>query len=214
MPLFEYISKDKYDNVLTCLNAQVKTYQKDETIGGLQEPIKNAGIILSGKVSISFFSKAGREYNVQQFGKGEMFGEAFACVQDESNTAQIVAEQKSQILLLHFSKLFTEKARSCPFASQVTSNLLNETAKKNIFLNKKIEILTQKKIRDRILIYLQTIDQPASPIYIPFNRQGLANYLGVDRSALSRELCTMRDEGILEFNKNRITLLKSYLSHL
>lgn len=77
------------------------------------------------------------------------------------------------------------------------------------FLNKKVEILAQKKIRDKIGIYFKMLQGNDSTINIPLNRQEMADFLGVDRSALSRELCTMRDEGIIEFNKNEFIILNS-----
>lgn len=210
MSLFDHIQQSNYSNVLCCLKSQLRKYQKGEIICGLQEPILSAGIVLSGKVKISFISKNGFEHNIKQFEKGDLFGEAFACISKRNSTVQISALQRSQILFLCFSELFTKKAYTCPYASQVTQNLLREVAKKNIFLNNKVEMLAQRKIRDRLYIYLKTLNQSnISTIKIPLNRQELASYLGVDRSALSRELCSMRDEGILLFDKNKITVLRS-----
>ncbi len=209
MSLFDHIQRNNYQNVLCCLKSQIKEYQKGEIICGIHEPLLNAGIVLSGKVRVSFVNRGGSEHNVKQFEKGELFGEAFACIVEEKSAVQIIALQRSEILFLHFSELFTEKARTCPYASQVTQNLLRQIAKKNIFLNNKVEMLAQRKIRDRIYIYLKNIIKSSdSIINIPLSRQELANYLGVDRSALSRELCSMKDEGILTFNRNRITILK------
>lgn len=209
MPLYSNISTKYYDNVLRCLQAYIKEYEKGQIISGIYDKEKNAGIVLSGKVNIIFFSKYGNEHNVHHFNQGSLFGEAFACVPQENSVLEIIASEKSKILFLCFSQLFTEKARKCPYASQVALNLLRETARKNIYLNKKVEILAQKKIRDRIGIYFKMLQDSNSSINIPLNRQEMANFLGVDRSALSRELSAMRDEGIIEFKKNNFLILDS-----
>jgi len=209
MPLFSNISTEHYVNVFRCLQAKIKEYEKGEIISGIYDKTEDAGIVLSGKVNIIFFSKYGVEHNVHHFEQGSLFGEAFACVPQENSTLEIIASEKSKILFLRFSKLFTEKARNCPYASQVTLNLLRETARKNIFLNKKVEILAQKKVRDKIGIYFKMLQNSGSTINVPINRQEMANFLGVDRSALSRELSAMRDEGIIEFKKNNFVVLNS-----
>ncbi len=213
MPLFKHIQPDKYTNVLSCLNGRIQDYAKGEIIYSLQDPLKSAGIVLSGRVNMSMVSVTGTEHYVQQFDPGDIFGEALACRADpmDNGVLQITAVQKSSILFVCLSHLFMEKALTCPYASQVALNLLKEVVDNNIFLSRKVEILSQKKIRDRIFIYLQSVGRSGNTVNIPFNRQELANFLGVDRSALSRELCLMRDEGMIDFYKNEIILLRNDL---
>lgn len=209
MPLFRDIPINKYDNVFRCLQAKLEEYKKGEVIVGLYDKMENAGIVLSGKVNMILYSEYGSEHNVHHFEQGSLFVETFAYAFEENAALEVIAFQKSKILFLDFSQLFTEKTKACPYASQVTLNLLSETTKRNIFLNKKVEILAQKKIRDKIGIYFKMLQGNDSTINIPLNRQEMADFLGVDRSALSRELCTMRDEGIIEFNKNEFIILNS-----
>lgn len=207
LPLFYNISTEYYDNVFCCLQAQIKDYEKGTVISETYDRTELAGIVLSGKVNISFFSKHGDEHNVRHFEQGSLFGEAAACIPESNSTSLIITSEKSKILFMRFSQLFTEHAKKCPHASQVSLNLLREIASKNIFLNKKVEILAQKKIRDKIEVYFRMLQNCDSTINIPLNRQAMANFLGVDRSALSRELSVMRDEGIIEFNKNEFIIL-------
>ena len=209
MPLFRDIPINKYDNVFRCLQAKLEEYKKGEVIVGLYDKMENAGIVLSGEVNMILYSKYGSEHNVRHFEQGSLFVEAFAYAFEENAALEVIASQKSKILFLDFSQLFAEKAKVCPYASQVTLNLLSEATRKIIFLIKKVEILAQKKIRDKIGIYFKMLQGNDSTINIPLNRQEMADFLGVDRSALSRELCTMRDEGIIELNKNEIIILNS-----
>lgn len=211
MQLFAKIPKDKYINVLQCLKSKIKEFEKGETIYDYHETLVAAGIVLEGKVSTLLLNRTGSEHNIREFYPGELFAEAFSCVPIEKSNVQITSIKKSKILFLSFSELFSEKTVRCPYAAQVTLNLLHETAKKNIFLAKKVEILTQKKIRDKIILYLCTIKFVDNETDLPFNRQGLADYLGVERSALSRELSVMRKENLIDYNKNRLTIISKDL---
>lgn len=207
MPLFTKIPMDKYQNVLCCLQSKVKKFEKGETIFDYHEPVKAAGIVLVGKVNTSLLNKTGAAHNIREFGPGELFAESFACVSMEKSNVKVTAIQKSTVLFLTFSELFSESTAGCPYAAQVSLNILYEASKKNIFLSKKVEILTQKKIRDKIILYLCTVKFVDNGTDLPFNRQGLADYLGVERSALSRELSAMKKEGLIEYNKSRVTIL-------
>lgn len=208
MPLFHNATDEDITHVLRCLEASEKNYAKNEIIFPYMEPVPYAGIVLEGEVLAAIQNTEGREYSLRHFTAGDLFGEAYACVPEEPCSLQISACRDSHILFLRFSNLFKPHAARCPHASKITANLLRETARNNIFQNKKITILTQKHIRDRLVTYLYTLPwDDTHTVHIPFDRQGLANYLGVERSALSRELSMMRGEGLLDFHKNQITLL-------
>ncbi|WP_099469480.1 Crp/Fnr family transcriptional regulator [Konateibacter massiliensis] len=206
MPLFDNIPTDKYVNVFSCLHAKIQLYTKGEIICRMNDPMKRAGILLSGKIDTYLLSKAGAIHSVQQFSEGQIFGEALTCLPEEISPVQIVSIEDSEILFLEFSRLYSKEAKACPYASQVALNLLHEIAQKNVFLNRKVEILAQKKIRDKINIYLQSVSKNQSSIVIPLNRQEMSEFLGVDRSALSRELSLMREEGLIDFNKNEFVI--------
>lgn len=205
--LFENIEPSAYPNVLTCLEARKETFEKGAYIIFAGEQVKYAGIILSGEVETIFYNESGAQHRVKRFLKGEMFGEAFACVPEQNSTVNIIANKKSEILLLNIGALFSERACCCKNASQVSMNLLKQMAEKNIFLNQKIEILAQKKIREKLKAYLRALDLCEQLPAVKQSKTDLAYFLGVERSALSRELCLMRDEGIIKMIKDEIYLL-------
>lgn len=211
MPLFESADDDAILRILNCLDGHQKTFEKNEIIYHYFDQINCAGIVLDGEIDAVILTACGKEYGVRRFTKGTLFGESYACVPSEQSAIQIVAKKKTSVLFLKFSNLFLPQSHCCPFAAQVTANLLRETAKNNIFQNNKLQLLTQKHIRDRLMIYLGSINSSDRTIILPFNRQGLANYLGVERSALSRELCKMKAEGLIDFYKNKITILSESL---
>jgi len=111
-------------------------------------------------------------------------------------------------MLLDFSALMSQKTLTCPCRMQVTANLMQDMAQQLLFFNTKVRILAQKRLRDRLKIYLQTLTPDEKGCYsLPYTRTELADFLCVDRSALSRELCRMRDERILDFSGAKIHLL-------
>ena len=112
------------------------------------------------------------------------------------------------VMLLDFGVLLSESSMGCPCRMQVTANLMQEFARQVMFFNSKIRILSQKKLRDKLKIYLQTLEiAPDGTVCLPYTRRELSEYLYADRSALSRELCKMRDEGILNFSGSRLQIL-------
>ena len=207
MPLFADLEECMYPNVLRCLEARVATFEKGQVIYGTTDRIDRAGIIIDGKVNLTFFNEAGIEHNIRQYEKGSLFGETYACLLKKDSNVQIASVTPTKILFIKVSKLFTGQVKICPLASQVTLNLLKEVALENIYLNQKVELLAQKRIREKIKIYLKYVYSNDSVIKHSFIRQEMANFLGVDRSALTRELSFMRAEGIIDFNKYTITVL-------
>lgn len=206
MALFDQEDEEGITHVLRCLEAYQKTYGKNEIIYHQNEPMPYAGIVLEGEVYTVMFNSVGNEHHVAQFLPGDLFGAAYACAPDIHSNVQTIACKNSRILFLKFSNLFLPDSIRCPYASQITSNLLRETARNNILQNQKIQLLTQKHIRERILLFLQSFPRDDSRIEIPFNRQAMANYLDIERSALSRELSRMKQEGIIDFQGNQFWL--------
>jgi CRP-like cAMP-binding protein len=211
MPLFKSLDDDNILHIIGCLDGYTKIYEKNQIIYNYFDHITSAGIVVKGEISVVMHNSYGNEYALRKFTQGTLFGEAYACIPSEPSAIQIIAQKQSTVLFLKFSNLFLPRAVSCPHASKITANLLQESAKSNIFQNKKIQLLTEKHIRDKLLIYLCDLNSSDLTITLPFNREGFANYLGVERSALSRELCKMKKEGLIDFHKNHLTILSDSL---
>ena len=138
----------------------------------------------------------------------DVFGAESVCAGQVASHVYIHTVEKSKILMLDFAALLSEKTFSCSCRMQVTTNLMQEFARQVMFFNSKIRILSQKKLRDKLKIYLQTLEiAPDGTVCLPYSRRELSEYLYADRSALSRELCKMRDEGILNFSGSRLQIL-------
>lgn len=214
-PLFKDISKEHYQNIFSCLNSYEKVYNKKEIISGL-DVMTHTGIVISGQIKLSFVNKNGDQHSIKYYIKGEIFGEVMN-ISDFSSNTLIEADTDCRVLFLDLSQLFSAKAKFCPYASAVSVNLLKEMIDINVFLKKKIEILSQKRIRDRLIVYFKMLIENSSDkenkdennIIIPLKRHDLASFLGVDRSALSRELSDMRDDELILFDGKMVKILDS-----
>ena len=207
--LFTDIAEKDITSMLNCLMMKQKKYDKNEYIIDSTKKIYEVGIVLSGRINIIREDYWGNRNILTTLEKGELFGEAFACTQTNLNLFSIVAAEKCEILFLNYQKIISPCHRACVFHSQLIQNMLYLVAKKNIMLTTKIEHLTQKTTRKKILSYLSSIaiKQGSNIFTIPFNRQELADFLSVERSAMSAELSKMQKDGLIKYHKNNFKLL-------
>lgn len=208
-PLFTGIKESEMKSMLDCLGAVTKTYQKEEIVYAFGEETDSMGLVLSGSILIENDDIWGNRHLLNHISIGQVFAEAYACIPGESMLVNAVATEESTILFLNIKKVLHTCSSACSHHSRLISNLLTVLAKKNLSLTQKIFHTSSKSIRGRILSYLswQAKEQKSYQFEIPFNRQQLADYLEVDRSALSNELSKMKKEGLIEVQKNlfRIT---------
>lgn len=208
MPLFYNFSPKDLDSLRSCLSFRVRKYLKGEAIFLEGDEVSRLGIILNGSIIVAKEDISGNRNIISEFSAGNLFGEAFAFSKQKRITVSVFSESDSEILFLDAEHLLTLCKELCPFHSQLIRNLMNEFAEKTILLNEKIDLLSQKTIQDKVLAFLfsEVKQQGNRSVQIPFNRQQLADYLFVDRSALSAELSRMQKKGILEYHKNKFVL--------
>lgn len=207
--LFKDNSPKEIQAMLTCMNAQVKDYKKGEIIFLAGESTSCFGLVIEGLVSAETSDFWGNKTVIDRMQKGRVFGETYACA--KSNLLiTVIAEEATKVLFLDINRLMQVCSKSCVYHNNVIRNLLSICAERSLNLSRKILHTTAKTIRGRLLSYFsfQAILNGKNEFTIPFNRQQLADYLGVDRSALSNELSKMQDEKLLVFKKNYFRLLK------
>lgn len=207
-PLFESISKSQLNSLLKCISAVEKSYEKNSFIFREDDTANSVGVVLSGVVYVFKEDFWGKRNILARIGPGELFGEAFSCAEADRLTINVSAVENSTVLMIDYKKIITTCSFACTFHTILIKNMLKILAKKNIMLTQKIEHITKNSTREKLLSYLSSKAlQAESRIFtIPFNRQELADYLSVERSAMSAELCRMRDEGIISFHKNQFEL--------
>lgn len=206
--LFRGIKKEELFSVLTCLSSFKKTFKKGEIIFHIGDTIKDIGVILSGSIYLENIDVWGNTTVLEHLKAGQVFAEAYACSLSEPSMVNVIAAANCEILFLNVARTIKTCSNSCAHHSRIIQNLLTISAKKNLNLSKRIFHITPKSIRAKVLSYLssQAMEIGKYEFKIPFNRQQLADYLGVDRSALSSELSKMQKEGIIEFEKNHFCL--------
>lgn len=207
--LFSNIIPSDIEFMLNCLSAKIAYYRKDELILHAGENINSLGMILKGKVLIQKEDFWGNRSIISEVSEGFTFAETYAFISTIPLEMSVIASTDCTILFLDVQKIIKTCSASCSFHNQLIQNLLSDVAKKNMLLTKKIEHMSKKTIREKLLSYLSNESQKNSSasFKIPFNRQELADYLSVDRSALSNELSKLMNENIIKFKKNEFILL-------
>ncbi len=206
--MFRGIQPRRYQDVLSCLEARDVQYPKGTCLVACGEPKAKTGILLDGIVEEFLYDENGNQVNICRLTKGQVFGAELAGAGWSTSPVCLQAATDCTALLLDLSALMSPRTMSCPCRLQVSANLMQSMADQLLFFNTKVRILAQKRLRDRLKIYLQTLTPDDEGYYhLPYNRTELADFLCVDRSALSRELCRMRDEGILQFSGSKMRLL-------
>lgn len=210
-PLFYGIAEEDFNQLFTCLNAKEIHVEKGETIFNFSDRPDFFGIVLDGNVHVVQQDYWGNRTILASIMPGELFAEAFAIAEASSLPVSVIAQKDSIILLIDAKQLHSSSHSACLFHTQLIRNLMKILARKNMLLTEKIEHITKKTTREKVLSYLSkcAIEKGSNTFTIPFNREELADYLSVERSALSNTLCKMRDEGLIDFNKNHFSIFNN-----
>ena len=199
-PLFIGITKQVMSEMLGCLNGKIVEIAKGSPLFLEGEPARFVGVVLSGAVQIVRDDYFGNRSVLTVVFPGELFGEAFACAGLETMPVSAIAMQTSTVLLLDCRRVLTVCPHACPFHSRLVSNLLQEIAQKNLMLTRKIRHMSPKTTREKLMAFLldQAKRQKSSEFVIPYDRQALADYLSVERSAMSAEIGKLKKEGMID----------------
>lgn len=209
-PLFEGVSRQDMAAMLQCMQARVVDVPKGGAVFRVDGPAEYVGILLSGGVVVLRDDFDGNRAIQAAMRPGDLFGETFACAGVSRLPVSVEADRPSRVLLIRLKRIIETCPSACGFHNRVVLNLLKVLAAKNLMLNGKLEITSRRTTRDKLLAYLSAQARAAGSdaFVIPFDRQGLADYLGVDRSALSAEIGKLRREGVLESDRSAFRLLR------
>ncbi|MDO5539240.1 MAG: Crp/Fnr family transcriptional regulator [Eubacteriales bacterium] len=210
-PLFYDIADEDLLVMLDCLGAKVVSYKKRETIMSEGEPARNIGIVLSGAAQIIRVDYFGNRSIVADLRPAELFGESFACAGVEAVPVDVVATEDTEALMIDCLRITQSCTSACEFHRKIIYNLLKVVATKNLMFHQKIEITSKRSTRAKLIAYLlfQAQKNKSDSFEIPYNRQELADYLGVERTGLSVEISKLCKEGLVETEKKRFRILKN-----
>ncbi len=207
--LFAGVGDDEINSMLSCLGARLCTYKKGEYVFRQGEHISDISVLVEGNLHIQKDDYWGNRSILGQIAVGEMFGEAYVSPENSTLLNDVVATLDSAVIFFDVKRIITTCPSACRFHSIVVQNMFFAISEKNRKLVQKLGHMSKRTTREKLISYLseEAKKQNSANITIPFNRQQLADFLSVDRSAMSNELCKMRDEGLIEFEKNCFKLL-------
>ena len=208
--LFDGIRPEDRQPMLGCLGARVVEAEKNGFIFREGDPANLVGIVLDGCVQMEREDYYGNRSSLARVGAAGMFGESFACADVETFPISAVAVENSRVLLVDSRRITVTCCNACGFHNQMIFNMLKVVANKNLVLNQKIEITSRRTTREKLMAYLLTQAKlhRSDSFTIPYDRQGLADYLEVERSAMSAEISKLRKDGLIECEKNKFRLLE------
>ena len=207
-PLFQGIGPENVLAMLQCLGAHQRAYPKGSTVFRIGDATSSMGFVLEGSVRLEKDDYWGNRSILASFGPGQSFGEVYACEPDLAYDINVVTAEDASILFMDVGRVTTMCSSSCAFHAQLIRNVLGVVSRRTHALTRKIEHTSKRTTRGKLLSYLSDQAETAGGhrFSIPFDRQELADYLSVDRSAMCSELSKMKREGIIDYHKNEFEI--------
>ena len=207
--LFTSIEPKNLPHLLSCMDAREKTFTANEYLWLTDDEVNVVGVLLSGSLELIKENPAGVRHILDFVGPGQLFGEGIVCTRLRLSPVTVRATEKSRVLFLPFQRIIRTCGSSCGFHHQIIQNMLLLLGEKNKLLNRKIELLALKGMREKLATYLlyESDKQKSQPFTIIPNRNELAEYLNVSRSSMCRELGRMKDEGLIDYYQHSFKIM-------
>ena len=194
--------------MLYCLDTRKESFPKDAFLLRVGDTIESIGLVLSGSIFIIQEDIWGNRNIISKAGPGQVFAAAYACAPGSVLDVSVVAETPVTAMFLNVKRILNVCSSACTHHSRIIRNLLGELAEKNLRFSEKLTHVGQRTTRAKLMSYFSAEAQRLGKYEfdIPFSRQQLADYLGVERSGLSLELGKMKKDGLLDFYKSHFVL--------
>lgn len=208
--LFDGVGTSEIPKMIKCLGAVERNYLKNQIIFNEGDKAGNFGVIISGDVQIVKDDYYGNRNILALVDTGELFAEAYACAGVDTMPVSVIAVSDCKILTININKIMATN-KICKFNNIIMNNLLKIVSMKNISLNEKAEITSKRTTQDKLIAYLSAYAKKygSNEFDIPLNRQQLADYLCVERSAMSAEIGKLKNAGKIDCTKNHFKLLEN-----
>jgi len=207
--LFQDVSENDLEAMLSCLGATERKYRKNDVILLAGTKVTSVGIVVEGNAQITRDDAEGNRAILSELEKADLFAEAYVAAGSMEIPITVIATTDCRIVWIPFSKIVGICSSACGFHKTLVQNMMRVIAMKNILMNEKMRILSCKTTKEKLITYLSDYSERVgkNKFKIPFSRNELADFLSVDRSAMSRELSRLREEGFLNYHKNEFELL-------
>jgi len=205
LTIFNNIDKCDVERMLKCFEARVLEYKRERTIVSNMLNTNLVGIILNGTANMLRYDYNGNRTIIEKLEKDSVFGQVFSYL---GNDISVVATSDCEILFIDYNNLIHRCRKSCVCHTILTDNILKLLSKKIIELNGRLEVLSKRSIRDKLLSYFNLLvkGKTGRTFYLPFTYTELADYLSVDRSAMMREIKNLKEEGFIATSGRKISL--------
>ncbi|MBS6644176.1 MAG: Crp/Fnr family transcriptional regulator [Clostridiaceae bacterium] len=206
--LFFNISPEEYRSMKLCLSARERSFKEGETIYTFEKTSQAVGIVLSGAAVIVRYELNGSRTILEHLSEQEIFGATLAALNSVYENVSVICETDCTVMFIDYSHIISPCAKACRCHHQLIQNMLMIISQKNLQLSERVELLSKRTIREKLLCYFlqQSSRQNAHSFTLPFTMSDLADYLSVDRSAMTRELKKMKDDGIIKVNRRHISI--------
>ena len=207
--MFAGVGENEISEMLSCLDARLYNYKRGEYVLRQGEHLRDVLVLVEGELHIQNDDYWGNRSILGRISVGDMFGEAYLAPESGGILNDVIAVEDSAVIFFDVKRVLTSCSSACRFHAMVVQNMFFAISEKNRKLVQKLGHMSKRSTREKLISYLseEAKKNNSSCFSIPFNRQQLADFLSVDRSAMSNELCKMRDAGLLEFDKNSFRLL-------
>lgn len=204
--IFYGIENNDVKKMLNCFQAKKISYKKDTTILSNLANTNIIGIIIEGSANLIRNDYNGNRTIIEKLEKGSIFGEVFSSYSDELS---VIATSNCEVITFDYDHVINRCKKSCPYHNNLIDNMLQLLAKKIVIMNNRIDILTKKTIREKLLEYFSVLEKKyiSKKFDLDLNYTELADYFGVDRSALMREIKNLKEDGLIEAKGKKIKLL-------
>lgn len=205
--IFEGISEADIEKMLKCFEARKLTFKKDRTIVTNIINVKLIGIILSGTANMERYDYNGNRSIIEKLSPNSVFGEVFSRL---GSDISVIATSDCEVLFIEYEHIIKKCKKGCLYHNILTNNMLKLLSQKIVELNERVEILSKRSIRDKLLSYFELLasSNPKRSFLLPFTYTDLADYLSVDRSAMMREIKNLKEDGFIQTNGKKITIIR------
>lgn len=207
--LFDGIAPDQVNRMLPCLEASRRDFPGGKLMCSYQSDRSFAAILLEGKASLVRYEANGSRTILESLAPGSIFGAGLDFHSEIPGSVHVICDTPCRVLFLNYEKMIRPCRSACPRHLDLIQNILSILSRKSRLLGERVEVLSQRSIRDKLMCYFSQLSSKAgSPSFLlPFSMMDLADFLSVNRSAMVRELRSMREDGLIAMTKREVTLL-------
>lgn len=208
--LFEGISEADLERMIACFGARIKSFKEGEVVCDYSDTGDDVGVMLEGSAAMIRTDENGEVAVMELFSAGDIFGEVLAFSNAAGDSVRVVAESEAEVMFIKYGQITKRCEKACEHHSRLVSNMFGLIARKTLSLSQRIEILSKKTTREKLLYYFNILAKKQGREFdLPMSVTRLAEYICADRSAMTRELSRMQSDGLIEMNKKRIKLRRA-----